>query len=343
MLAIVKNKKMLGADLIETSIPIINDYEVLVKVKSTSICGTDIAIYSWNQWAQQAKLNLPLIFGHEFSGEVVKKGKKVERFKIGDRVVGETHLYCGECIQCLSGHSHLCKNLQIYGVNTSGCFAEYTAIPSKNLWKIRDEVTYEIGAIFEPLGTAIRAAITANPTGKNVLVMGCGPMGLFILNTLRIMGANKILASDVSEYRLKLAERNEGIITMNGNDENFIDKCMDITSGNGMDVVIEASGANLAIQKGFEVLKKGGEYIFIGIPSSKVPIDISSGIVFKEAKITGIHGRLIYESWLKIEQLYNKLDIDKIITHTFKLESFQKAFKLALSGEAGKIILNVDY
>lgn len=343
MKAIIKKKAGYGAEF-EKNIPIPEPgpKEVLVKIKATAICGTDIHIYDWSEWAQGAGIKFPLVMGHEFSGEVIEVGNQVEESEIGDYIAAETHISCGRCFQCKNGLPHICKNLKAIGFHIPGCFAEYITIPEKCARKIPSTISPEIGAILEPLGPALRACMELQLTGDTVAIIGCGPIGLFALASAKVMGASKIIALDVMEERLKLAEKMGANFILNPKKGvDIFAEIMNITDGLGVDACIEASGSVEAINLGFKYLRKGGKVALVGLPSKKLMIDLIPDVVFKEAKIIGIHGRELFETWTKMENMIKNgvLNIAPVITHTMPLEKYKEAFELLKEGRGCKIIL----
>lgn len=341
MKAVVKDTGGKGAKLVDIPKPSIESHEVLIKVKAASICGTDVHIYEWNTWAQNAGINLPTVLGHECSGEVVEVGTAVTTLKVGDYVACETHIPCGICYQCKNGQQHICANLKIFGVHTDGCFAEYTKIPAICAVKIPESIPPEVAAIFEPLGTSVRSCEEVQVTGKNLLVVGCGPIGLMAINSAKAFGAAKIIATDVIDYRLNLAKEVGATVTINSKEENQIEKIMALTDGVGVDAFIDASGNTYAINDAFRSLRKGGMAALIGLPSKPIELDLVPQIVFKEATVIGIHGRKMFETWTIMSNLLDSklLNVDPIITHTMKLEEFAEGFEILEKGLGGKIIL----
>jgi len=343
MKAIIKKKSGYGAEFAKNiPIPEPGPEEVLVKIKATAICGTDMHIYQWNEWAQSAGIKLPLIMGHEFSGEVIGVGNRVEEIVIGDYIAGETHISCGRCFQCKNGFPHICKNLKLFGIHTNGCFAEYTTIPEKCACKIPSTISPEIGAILEPLGVGVRACMELELTGDTVAIIGCGPIGLFALASAKAMGASKIIALDVIEERLKLAKKMGANFILNP--EKGIDiftEMMNITNGIGVDACIDASGSVEAINFGFKYLRKGGKIALVGLPSKKLEINLGPDIIFKEAKIIGIHGRELFKTWTKMENMLKNgvLNIDPVITHKIPLEKYKEGFRLIKEKRGSKVIL----
>lgn len=341
MLAVVKKGHGIGAQLEEIEIPQIGPEDVLVKVQATAICGTDMHIYDWNTWAQNAGINTPVVMGHEFSGEIVKVGALVTDLKPGDYIAGETHIPCGKCYQCNNGQQHICGNLQIFGVHTDGCFAEYTKIPAICARKIPSAISPEIGSVLEPLGTALRASLDIEVSGKKIAVIGCGSIGLFAVASAKAMGASHIIAIDVMEERLKLSKEIGADVALNPTRVDVVNEIINLTNGVGVDGFIDASGSVQAINQGFKYLRKGGEVALVGLPSTPISLDLGPDVVFKEAKIIGIHGREMFKTWTKMENMLEKelLNIDPIITHTMPLAKFEDAIELLKAGEGSKIVL----
>lgn len=341
MLAIVKDKKNIGATLKEIDLPVISPNEVLVKVEATAICGTDMHIYDWNQWAQNANIKEDLVMGHEFCGQVVEIGENVEHIKVGDRVVAETHIPCGTCYQCKNDLQHICANMKIFGVHTDGCFSEYAKIPEKCAYIIDKKIDKKIGAMMEPLGVGVRAVTESEVFGKNVVVIGCGPIGLLTIATAKASGAAKIISTDISNPRLNLSKKIGADIALNPLEDNVINRVLKETNQVGTDIIIESSGSVPAIIDCFKYLRKGGVVVLAGLPSKKADIDLSVDVVFKEARIMGIHGRKMDDTWTKMKRLVesNKLDVTEVVTHEMPLSEFETAFDLLKKGEGSKIIL----
>ncbi|MEW6295618.1 MAG: L-threonine 3-dehydrogenase [Candidatus Diapherotrites archaeon] len=343
MLAIMKDKPREGAITTEVAIPKIKPHEILVKVKATSICGTDVHIYKWDKWSQN-RIKPPLIFGHEFTGEVIEIGKHVfstSEVKVGNYVSAETHIACGKCFQCKTGNAHICENVRILGVDTQGCFAEYAVIPAANAWVNDPKIPLEIASMQEPLGNAIHTALAVELIGNTVLIMGCGPIGLCSIQVAKAAGAAKVIAVDLVPYRLELAKKMKADYALNAREVDVIKEVMDITEGKGADVFLEMSGSQQAIEQGFKALRPGGEASILGIPSKEIELDLSSAVVFKAAKVHGINGRLMFNTWYKTASLLkNKLiDISPIITHKIKLNEFEQGMQAMLSGNSGKVVM----
>lgn len=341
MRAVVMEDANIGAVLKNIELPKPKEDEVLIKVKAAAICGTDIHVYNWNNWAQNNNINLPLILGHECSAEVVEVGTGVKTLKIGDYVACETHIPCGTCYQCRNGEQHICGNLKMFSIHTNGCFAEYATIPAICAVKIPETIHPNVGAVLEPLGTSIRANVEIQSSGKNIAVIGCGPIGLMAVNAAKAFGAANIYAADINDSRLEIAKELGATATINSSKDNLADKLMELTQGVGVDAFIDASGNTAAILEGFKGLRKGGKVALIGLPSKPLEIDLGSQVVFKEATIVGIHGRRMFETWTLMSNLLDKglLNIEPVISHVLPLEEFEKGFDLSVKGIGGKVIL----
>ncbi|MBD1379296.1 L-threonine 3-dehydrogenase [Metabacillus arenae] len=340
MKAVIKHHRGVGAKLLMVDIPEIKEDEVLVKVKATSICGTDVHIYTWDEWSQ-SRVNPPYVFGHEFSGEVVESGYKVTNIQKGDQVSAETHIVCGKCPQCLTGQSHICKNTKIIGVDTNGCFAEYIALPAVNLWRNPTEMPYEVASIQEPMGNAVHTVLAGEVAGKSVAIIGCGPIGLMAVGVAKAAGASQVIALDINQYRLGLAQKMGATSIVNTKDQDPIKTVAKITDENGVDVVCEMSGHPAAINQGFKIVTNGGRVAILSLPVKPVEIDVTNDIVFKGVTVQGITGRKMFETWQQVSRLLKsgQVDVSPIITHHFPLEDFEKGFDLMLQGKCGKVVL----
>lgn len=343
MKAVVKEKEGVGASLKDVPRPEIKPDDVLVKVKTAAICGTDIHIYNWTQYAKNVNVPLPLIFGHEFSGKVIEVGRNVSQVKVGDIVAGETHIPCGRCYQCRTGNQHICQNMKILGVHVNGAFAEYVAIPEVCAWKLPPDLSFDIGAIYEPLGVAVHAIFADKIAGQSVVVFGCGPIGLFAIGLAKFSGATQLIAVDVIEERLSLARKMGARVAINAEKEKVEEKVLDLTRGIGVDIFIELSGSPAAIRQGFNILRKGGRVSLVGLPSSRVELDLVNNVIYKEAKIYGITGREMFSTWYKMRTIMEsgKFDPGPVITDKFNLSEFQKAIKLAGTSTRGKILIKI--
>jgi len=341
MNCVVKDKPEEGLTLTTKPIPSdLNSDEVLVKVSYTSVCGTDYHIYKYDEWAQK-RLKLPFTAGHEFSGEIVKLGSDVTCVKLGDIVSAETHIICNECEFCLSGNGHICENTKIIGVDTDGCFAEYVKIPAMNCFVNSKDANPLHLSIQEPLGNAVHTMSHFPIEGKDVVVVGCGPIGLMGVNVSKAYKARKIIAIEVNEYRLNLAKELGADVIINPLKEDVIKRVLEETGGRGADVVGEFSGNKVAIEQAFKYVKAGGGLSLLGIPSKDIDIDLANDVVFKGIQIYGVVGRLIFDTWHQVKELIDNdmLDLDKVITHVMKLSEVKEAMEIMRSGNSGKIIL----
>ncbi|WP_019242224.1 MULTISPECIES: L-threonine 3-dehydrogenase [Bacillus] len=340
MKALVKHHRGFGASLEYVNIPIIKKNEVLIRVKATSICGTDVHIYKWDQWANK-RVKPPYIFGHEFSGVVIEIGSSVSSVSVGDHVSAETHIICHNCLQCLEGLGHICRNTKIIGVDQPGCFAEYIAVPEQNVWKNPKDLTFEVASIQEPMGNAAHTVLTGEIVGKSVAIIGCGPIGLMAIAISKAAGASQILAIDVNEYRLQLAKQMGATSLINSLTVDAVQKAEQITHNQGVDVICEMSGHPQAIKQGFEMVANGGRVSILSLPEEPVALDITNQIVFKGLNVQGITGRLLFKTWNQVSRLIRSKQVDvlPLLTHSYPLEEFKKGFDLMLSGNCGKVIL----
>jgi threonine 3-dehydrogenase len=342
MLAVMKRQAAPGGELVEVDIPKIREDEVLVKIKTCSICGTDVHIYNWDEWSQ-GRIKPPMIFGHECAGEVVEVGKNVKGVKVGDYVSAETHIPDQTCFLCKTGKMHICQNLKILGVDTNGAFAEYIAIPEICVWKNDQSLPLEIATIQEPFGNATYTVMESQVSGKVITIMGDGPIACFAAGIAKAVGAAKIFAVGEFPFRVGLLKKMGANPTYSILKHKPVDEIIEATSGEGVDVVLEMTGATKAIDDGFKILKKGGTFTAFGIPSGKIQFDLSNNVIFKGSKIIGINGRLMFETWYQLANLLNNKLVDPtpVITHKFPLKDFQKGFDAILSPtkECGKVVL----
>ncbi len=341
MKAIIKEKEGEGFILKNVDEPKIKQPdEILIKVKAASICGTDVHIYDWTEWAKN-RIKPPLIVGHEFSGEVIEVGSAVKRFKPGDFVSAETHIYCGHCRMCLNGNQELCENLKVIGVDRDGIFAEYVVLPERVVWKNPPNISEEVASIQEPLGNAVDTVLAEDISGKSVAIAGVGPIGLMAVAVSRVLGATKIFVSDLSDYHLNLSKRLGADVAVNVKKESFVERVMDETKGKGVDVGLEMSGSEAGLKDLLKVVSPLGRISLLGIFDGDVKIDITNDVVLKKLRLYGIHGRKIFGTWFKVRELLSsgRLDIAPVITHKFKLEDFEKGFEVMKNKESGKVIL----
>lgn len=339
MKALVKHARERGARLEQVPVPKLKHGEVMVKVTAAAICGTDVHIYKWDPWAA-GRIRPPLVFGHEFCGEVVALGEGVEDLPLGTRVSAEGHFVCGKCYFCRTGQAHVCQDVEIIGVDTNGCFAEYIRVPRSNIWVLDREIPTEVAAIHDPFGNAVHTTLVDTIVGKTVLVTGCGPIGVAAVAIAKKAGATKVFASDLNDYRLDLALKLGADKVYKVGRDDMVAEVIAETDGLGADVLLEMAGAPASINDGFRALRKGGWAALLGLPSRPVEIDLADAIIFKGAKVYGINGRRMYETWYQMQALLRAgLDLTPLITHRFKFEEFEEAFELAISGNSGKIIL----
>ncbi|MDA8441804.1 MAG: L-threonine 3-dehydrogenase [Peptococcaceae bacterium] len=341
MKALIKPVAARGARLIDLPIPEPGPGEVLVKVKAASICGTDVHIYTWDPWAQD-RVNPPLVFGHEFAGDVVKVGPGVANLVVGNFVSAETHIVCNTCQMCRTGNAHVCQNYQIIGVDRQGCFAEYIVIPAANAWLNQAGLDPAIAALQEPLGNAVHTVFAGPVVAKTILIIGCGPIGLLAAGVAAAAGAGRIIAADVNPYRLELALR-MGATDIIDCEKNDLIYAVTQLCGK-VDVVYEMSGAPLSIAQGLKLLQNAGQMSVLGIPAQKVTLDITKDVVFKGVTLKGITGRAMYQSWYIARGLLEsgKLNVQPLLTHSFGLAEYQQAFAVMIAGNSGKVTLIPD-
>lgn len=351
MYAIVKRYPEPEAEITTLEIPKAGESQVLVKVKATSICGTDIHIWDWNQWAQDRVKKLPIIFGHEVAGEVVQVGQNVTDLREGDMISAETHIADGTCYQCRTDRMHICQNLRILGVDTDGVFAEYFSLPEENAWKNDPRLEPVIASVQEPLGNAVQAVLPkdhiADIAEKNVAVMGCGPIGLMSIAVLKELGAAKILATagGSNKVRMELAKEMgaDVVLSARDDDKSIVKTMRDATDGNGVDVVLEMSGASAAIKQALEVLTPGGRISLLGIFERPVELDLNDALIFKGATVFGITGRRMFQTWYQVKDLLAnsrfREKISRIITHRLPMRDIAKGVDLIKSKQTGKVSL----
>jgi threonine 3-dehydrogenase len=343
MRGLVKEKPEAGA-VIKTNVPVPQPgpADILVKTRYTAICGTDMHIYDWNDWAR-ARLRLPMVFGHEFSGDIVELGASVTRFKKGDRIAGETHIPCNNCMECLTGNQHNCENMKILGVHVPGVFSDYVSIPQDCAWKLDDAMDYKTGALLEPMGVAVHGVFSGEISRKNVLILGCGPIGLMAALACKCGGASRVFAVDIVDAKLKLAGELGADYTYNSKTEDFVSAVRERTGGRGADVIIDYSGHTGLIAKSFGALKKGGRFTLVGLPNSPLTVDSTNDIIYREAVVNGVTGRLMYKTWFQCSELLTSgsCSLEKIIGGVYRLEEFQAAFTALKEGHPGKMLFEM--
>ncbi len=339
MKAIAKTKPQKGLEIIEKKEPLPGDDEVILKVKRASICGSDLHIYKWDKWIQN-RLKIPRVIGHEVCGEIVELGKRVKNYKKGDIVSVETHFVCMECPACKKGNYRVCYNTKILGVDVDGAFANYVKVPAFNLWKNKLDISEEVLSVKEPFGNAVDTLLTEDISGKSVLITGAGPLGLMGILIASHCGAYPIFVSEVKEYRINKAKELGAHYVINPKRENLYEFIMDITEGEGVEVLCEMSGNEEALREGLKCVAPYGRASLLGLFEKDFEIDFNELIILKNIRIYGITGREMFSTWYKIDKLLESgLDLKRVITHTFKMEDIEKAMELMEKGECGKISL----
>ncbi len=342
MWAIRKPGPAPGLVLEEVPIPAPGEGEVLVEVEASSICGTDLHIFHWDEWSQR-RIRPPLTLGHEFAGTVVEIGRGVRSVSVGDYVSAESHITCGTCFHCRTGNAHMCESTRILGVDRDGAFARYVAVPEPVVWQNdREKLPPELATLQEPFGNAVFAASEQDLAGRSVAVMGCGPVGLFTIGIARASGAAVVLAGDRSDYRLDLAGQMGATSAVNVAREPEVAAWFrDHHEGQGFDIVFEMSGSARGIGDAFAIARNGGRVILFGIPSRPVEIDVAQALIFKNLDVRALSGRKIFETWYRTRWLLESgvVDLRPLITHSFTLDRFDEAMQLLDAGEACKIVL----
>jgi threonine 3-dehydrogenase len=339
MKALIKSRPEPGIWMGQLERPETGPNDVLIRMRKTAICGTDIHIYQWDAWAQRT-IPVPMQVGHEYCGEIVEAGSEVRGLSKGDRVSGEGHITCGHCRNCRAGRRHLCRNTLGVGVNRPGCFAEYMVLPAANVFKLPDAITDEIAAILDPLGNATHAALSFNMVGEDVLITGAGPIGIMAVAIARFIGARHVVITDVNDYRLALARKLGATRALNVSRESIDDAMRELGMEEGFDVGLEMSGIPSAFRDMLRVMHHGGSIAILGLPPGEVAIDWNQ-VIFKGLVIKGIYGREMFETWYKMaSMLQSGLDIRPVITHRFAAADYQSAFETMGSGQSGKVILD---
>lgn len=339
MRALVKAHAAAGIELQDIPKPTVGHNDVLIRVKRTAICGTDMHIYNWDQWAQRT-IPVPMAVGHEYSGEIVEVGSEVSGFAPGDRVSGEGHITCGYCRNCRAGRRHLCRNTVGVGVNRQGSFAEYLVIPAFNAFKLPPAIDDEIASILDPLGNAVHTALAFDVVGEDVLITGAGPIGIMAAAIVRFIGARNVVITDVNDYRLELARKMGATLALNVARDSLDDAMKQLGMQEGFDVGLEMSGNASALRDMLRTLHHGGSVAMLGIPSTEVAIDWND-VILKGLTIKGIYGRQMFETWYKMAALLQSgLDIRPIITHRLPFTDYRRAFEIMGAGQSGKVVMN---
>ena len=339
MKALVKAKPEPGLWMEHVPLPETGASDVLIKVRKSAICGTDVHIWNWDEWASQT-VPVPMVVGHEFCGEIVETGTAASKYSIGQRVSGEGHIVCGTCRNCRAGRGHLCRNTQGVGVHRPGSFAEYICIPEDNIVPIPDDIPDEIAAIFDPFGNAVHTALSFDLVGEDVLVTGAGPIGIMGAVVARRCGARKVVITDINPSRLELAQKMGIEYVVNAAEENLSDVMQKIGMTEGFDVGLEMSGAAPAFRDMIDKMNNGGKIAILGIAPTGFEIDWNK-VIFKMLNLKGIYGREIFETWYKmIAFVQGGLDLSPIITHRISIDDFEKGFADMRSGNAGKVVMD---
>jgi threonine 3-dehydrogenase len=339
MKSLAKLKSEKGIWLHDSELPVVGHNDLLIRIRKTAICGTDMHIYNWDEWSQKT-IPVPMVVGHEYVGEVVEIGQEVRGFSIGDRVSGEGHITCGHCRNCRAGRRHLCRNTSGVGVDRPGAFAEYLSIPAFNAFKIPDNISDDLAAIFDPFGNAVHTALSFDLVGEDVLITGAGPIGIMAAAVAKHVGARHVVITDINEYRLDLARKMGACRAVNVAKESLQDVMNDLGMSEGFDVGLEMSGVPVAFRDMLDKMNHGGKVAMLGIPPGDVAVDWNK-VIFKGLVIKGIYGREMFETWYKMASLIQGgLDLAPIITHQFNIDEFQQGFDTMGSGHSGKVILN---
>ncbi|MGB5625737.1 MAG: L-threonine 3-dehydrogenase [Woeseiaceae bacterium] len=339
MKALVKAKPERGIWMEDITVPEVGHNDVLIKISRTAICGTDIHIFKWDDWAK-ATIPVPMAVGHEFSGEIVDMGIEVRGYSVGDRVSAEGHITCGHCRNCRAGRRHLCMNAIGVGVNRAGAFAEYISVPAFNVFKLPDSISDEMASILDPLGNATHTALSFDLVGEDVLITGAGPIGVMAVAIARFAGARHVVITDVNDYRLDLARKMGASRALNVASETIDDAMRSLGMEEGFDVGMEMSGNPQAFRDMVRTMHHGGKIAMLGIPPGDMAINWNE-VIFKGLVIKGIYGREMFETWYKMSSmLQSGLNMDPVITHHFDIDEFQPAFELMESGQTGKVILH---
>ena len=343
MRALVKESAGPGIVLRDVPVPTCGPSDALIKVHHAGVCGTDLHIWEWDNWASN-RLKPPLVIGHEFAGELTELGPEADQdlLAIGDLVTAEGHVVCGHCLQCRLGAGHLCRRTQIIGVDRDGAFAEYIVIPASNVIRL-DGIPTEVGAIMDPLGHAVHTVLEAEVPGSTVLVLGCGPIGCFAVGVARAAGASLVIASDYNARRLELARAMGAQVTLNPGSDDVVARVRELTGGDGVDLVCEMSGHPSGHAQAFAAARMGGRINFLGTPSRTTEVDFARDIIFKGLTVYGVTGRKMYQTWHQMRRFLRagQLNPKPVITHRFPLDCISEAIQVIKDGQAGKVILEI--
>lgn len=339
MKALVKKYAEPGIWMDEVPVPEYGPNDVLIKIHKTSICGTDIHIYNWDEWAQKT-IPVPMVVGHEYVGTIEAFGDNVHDVQIGELVSGEGHLVCGQCRHCRAGRGHLCPNTKGVGVNRPGCFAEYLVIPVTNIWHCDPKIPKDVLSIFDPLGNAVHTALSFDLLGEDVLITGAGPIGIMAAAIAKHSGARNVVITDLNPYRLELAKKVGVTRVVDASKEKLSDIIHELGMVGGFDVGLEMSGSQKAFNDMIDAMYTGGKIALLGILPSNAAIDWTK-VIFKGITIRGIYGRMMFETWYKMQAMIQSgLDVTPVITHKFKIDDYKEGFEIMRSGNSGKVILD---
>src|SRR3989338_2979796 len=342
MKAVIKRKRSKGLEYKDVPVPKLGLRDVLIKVHIASICGTDVHVYDWTRWAQY-RLTLPRILGHEFVGHVTKISGEVSHGKAGDRVSAEMHITFGHSYQCQNYNAEVCRNFQLLGMDRDGSFAEFLVLPEHVIWKNNPNIPDEWATIQEPFGNAVDTVLAEDVSAKKVLILGAGPIGLFATGIAKASGASMIILSDPNDYRLNIGKKMGANIPVNPKKQDIVKLVSEATKNEGVDVVLEFSGSNQALNHGLKVITPAGRLSLLGIYERRVNIDFNKEVIFKKIRIYGITGRKVFSTWYKTSRFLSSglVDVSPIITHQFPLKDYEKGMKLMKEGKCGKVILKV--
>ena len=351
--AFVKFRRKPGGERATVPDPKPAEDEVLISVQAASICGTDVHIWGWNEWARERVTHVPMVLGHEVSGKVIAVGSQVRSLKIGDHVSAETHIADGTCYQCRTGKMHICENVQVLGVDRDGVFAELAVLPEMNAWKNDPDLPPSLASVQEPLGNAVHALLPEDNVedlaGKSVLITGCGPIGLLAIAVAKMFGATNVVATEVNPVRLNLARTMGADLVLNPREEgdHLAQRIRDATGGRGVDVATEMSGHPASLPLVFDALSPGGRVSLLGLFEGPIPLNFDDAIIFRAARVHGIFGRRMFETWYTVKGLLKNAafreKMAKIITHRVPILELPKAMELMRSGEAAKVSLIMEW
>ena len=339
MKALSKLKSEPGIWMTDVTKPEMGHNDLLIKIRKTAICGTDMHIYNWDKWSQNT-IPVPMVVGHEFVGEVVDMGQEVRGFSVGDRVSGEGHITCGHCRNCRAGRRHLCRNTVGVGVDRQGAFAEYLVIPAFNAFKLPADISDDLASIFDPFGNAVHTALSFDLVGEDVLITGAGPIGIMAAAIAKHCGARHVVITDINDYRLELARKMGATLAVNPGQQSLKQVMSELGMTEGFDIGLEMSGVPVAFNDMLQHMNHGGRIAMLGIPPGDMAIDWNQ-VIFKGLVLKGIYGREMFETWYKMSSLIQGgLDLSPIITHHYSVDDFQKGFDTMGSGQSGKVILD---